>query len=423
MSILTSISTSARLNRGKLAKRWATEMFRGKTGGAYGMNLFDSNGLYNNLSQSEINAYHNSRDPGELPYNINPNLWCAELLPQLTCCSIHKDEGQGGGAVGTQWRHRYGRIAITKRHMLSCNHAHSAASGTWNGVVNTVGPCRIRFMDSLGNSVDRVQIHQASDPFGADLNVAVLDQDLPDSIYIPKVAPSNYISELVDYQVISMCQEFQLSSRPDGLGSHYANWLYQMNISPYHGIYYDAVEAGDAGAGIVINHIVSGTGTSISVSVSGREITITHGSSATTSAFISAINSNTAAKALVTGRLWGNNCIVNRTLSGVLGGLLTPYSDYPLLNRQMIYCPNISNIGYGVWKGDSGTPLFTVLNGELIVTGIISGGSSNSHSPQTMTWPTRLNNMIAAADANAISLGRMSTPTGYTVTPYTGRIL
>jgi hypothetical protein len=400
-------------------------MCRGKTGGAYGMNLFSDNGLYDNRSVSEINAYHNARDPGELSYNINPNLWCSDLLPQLTCCSIHKDDcGTGGGGSGQAWRHRYGTVAITKRHVLGCAHAFSHAQGTWiSGNINNIPPTRLRFIDKNGSSIDRIQLHQAIDPLGADLHVAVLDQDLPDSIYIPRVAPSNYINELNGYQSLIFSQEFQPQSRSDAYGTHYASWLYQRNVFPFHGIYYDAIEPGDAGVGIIINHVVVGTGNDINISVSSRTITITHGSSANTDSIISAINASNSAKVLVSVRRWGLNSIVNRTLSGSLGGLLTPLSNYPLLNRAMFHVAGMPNFMYHMWKGDSGTPQFTVLDGEVIISGIISGDVSNNYPKGGTTWPQRLNGMIAAADANAISIGRMTAPTGYTVTPYTGRIL
>ena len=89
----------------------------------------------------------------------------------------------------------------------------------------------------------------------------------------------------------------------------------------------------------------------------------------------------------------------------------------------MFYPSGVPNFTYGVWNGDSGTPQFKVLDGEVIVSGIISGDSSDTYPKGGTTWAQRLNGMIAAADANAISLGRMTNPTGYTVTPYTGRII
>lgn len=424
MAVLASISATARRSRKVRGKRWAVEMTRGKTGGAFGMNLFASAGLYDNTDQAAINAYHNARDPGELPYTLNPNLWCAELLPKLTGLAIHKDECQNGQPAGTQWRHRYGRVAITKRHILSCHHAHSAASGTWNGVVNTQAPCRIRFIDNTGATVDRIQIHQASD-VPRDLSMAVLDADLPESVHVMKVAPSNVLNELSAYNFLSLGQEFQPASRPDGLGSHYARCSVGVNsTSPYSVVIYDAQEAGSAGLGITIAHTVSGTGAGITVTVAGRTVTVTHGSAATNQAIANAVNTpGTPAYALVSASVFGTYVTAaDNGGTSVTSGLFVPLSDYPLLNRQMFHA-GISGFTYGVWRGDSGTPRMTVINGEVVLSGIISGGDSAQCSPATATWPQVLNALIAAADANAVSSGRMTAPTGYTVTPYTGEIL
>ena len=426
MAVIASISATARRSRKVRGKRWAVEMTRGKTGGAFGMNLFASAGLYDNNNTAEINAYHSARDPGELPYTLNPNLWCAELLPQLTGLAIHKDEGTYGNATpGFAWRSRYGRVAVTRRHIISCDHAHSWANGTWPiAPVSGTGKCRIRFIDNTGATVDRVQIHQASDA-PRDLNMAVLDADLPESVHVMKVAPSNVLNELSEYNFLSLGQEFQPGSRPDGLGSHYARCSVGVSsTSPYSVVIYDAQEAGSAGLGITITHTVSGTGAGITVTVAGRTVTVTHGSAATNQTIANAVNTpGTPAYALVSASVFGTYvAAADKSDTKVTSGLLVPLSDYPLLNRQMFHA-GISGFTYNVWKGDSGTPRMTVINGEVVLSGIISGGDSAQCSPATATWSQVLNALIVAADANAVSSGRMTAPTGYTVTPYTGEIL
>lgn len=297
------------------------------------MNLFASEGLYSNETEAAINTYHNARDPDELPYTTNPNLWCASLLPQLTCCVIHKDDcGTGEGGAGAAWRARYGGVAITKRHILGCAHAYTHAQGTWNGQTGSTPPTRIRFIDANGAAIDRVLLHQAESLYGgprpsngngtnySDLHVGVLDADLPSSVYIPKVAPSRRLNELQPYSCVILSQEWQPQSE------------------------------------------------------------------------------------------------VNITAVG---------SNYPLHNRQMFWSrPNInSEFAYWYYSGDSGSPMLYKLANELVVGGVFSGNEADQHSPATMTWPQRLNLLIAEADANAIALGRMATPTGYTVTPYSGEIL
>jgi hypothetical protein len=292
------------------------------------MNLFDVTD-YSNETEAAINAYHNARDPGETPYAFNQNLWCAELLPQLSCCVIHKDDcGTGEGAVGAAWRARYGGVAITKRHVLYCSHAFTHAAGTWGGGLGITNPTRLRFIDKNGVTVDRTQIHQAAAGDGysnsannggvnlADMCVAVLDSDLPDSIHIPKVAPSSSYNQLVPFDHMILSQEWQPQANSSG--------------------------------GVVL-------------------------------------------------------------------------SDYPQHNRQMLWIIpasiSLPTFSYGVFSGDSGTPSFVILGNELVVSGLISADTSIAYPQAGWTWPSRMNALIALADANAISLGRLASPTGYTVTP------
>ena len=196
-------------------------MMTNKLSGDSGMNLFSSTGLYSNLLESDINNYHNARDPGELKYDLNPNLWCVSLSAQLTCAVIHKDDcGTGEGVAGQAWRARYGGVAITKRHVLYCGHAFTHAAGTWSVNPAITDPTRLRFIDTNGDTVDRVQIHQCTAYTSvqndannngsnyADITVAVLDQDLPNTIYIPKVAPCGIV-RLNDFEKMSISQEWQ----------------------------------------------------------------------------------------------------------------------------------------------------------------------------------------------------------------------
>jgi len=58
------------------------------------MNRFNSN--YDLYSQSAINAYHNARNPGNGASDVyNSTFWCSELISQLTCVSVAKDELHG----------------------------------------------------------------------------------------------------------------------------------------------------------------------------------------------------------------------------------------------------------------------------------------------------------------------------------------
>lgn len=333
------IATNASRNRQSLKKRWAYEMARGKTGGAFGMNLFDVTG-YSNTTEAEINAWHNARDPGETPYAYNPNLWCADLLPQLTCCAIHKDDcGTGEGAVGEAWRARYGGVAITPQHVLYCAHAYTHAAGTWSINPSITAPTRIRFIDGEGNTIDRVQLHQASayDSNAAtenganadDLCVAVLDSPLPSTIFIPKVCHDG--TWMAEYDMIALSQEFQPQS--------------------------------------------------------------------------GATKTDTTCP-------WGNYPDKNRQMVHVTRAL-GQINRYQFPGQP---APQMPDYTYAVWGGDSGTPAFIMLNDELTVVGLIGATGSASYPMGTFTFADRLNALIALADAYAVSMGRLTEPTGYTVT-------
>lgn len=441
---ITIITGAGRRNRTTNARRWASAMARGKTGGAFGMQLFDLVAEpYSNLTQSAINAFHNARDPGELPYLINPNLWCLEILDQLSCYVIHTDTGGTGfaNAPGLSWRARYGAMAITKRHVVSTGHAFEHAAGTWSAFPGQTVPTRRRFRGMNGETVDRVQIHQEgrSDLVPgafADLCVGVLDADLPDSIYIPRVAPSNRLNELAGYQRITLSQEWQPASGT------------MFNLLGISQVGYTAKAPGHFGDGISVAHVITGTGSSVSVSVSGLAITVTFGSATTNQQVRNAVNAHAPAAALVGASVVYNEWLNNLASAGSRGPVTAPLpliADYPLLNRQMFhifhdttsawyavgeYWRDQSNVlgvppgfAYGAYSGDSGTVSLTRLNNEMVFSNIVSGASSISRSPDNVTWPQLLNAYIAQADANAIAMGRLAAPTGYTVTPYTGPIL
>ena len=204
LSPITNATVAAIANRANnRAARWADELLTGAVGGAYSMNfLADEPTLTGAWTSAAVNAYHNARNPGSsTKYVINPNLWCKDLIDKLSCVVIAKDDcGTSWSAAGNAWRTRYGFIPITKRHVIGCGHAFTHAQGTWphNNNKTNSPPTRIRWRDTDGETVDRIQLHQATNhssqsnianSFGlypGDLSVAVLDQDLPDTIYIPK---------------------------------------------------------------------------------------------------------------------------------------------------------------------------------------------------------------------------------------------
>lgn len=101
----------------------------------------------------------------------------------------------------------------------------------------------------------------------------------------------------------------------------------------------------------------------------------------------------------------------------------TPISDYPQYNKSMIYVRTVGgfqadapygDLDYAVWDGDSGTPAFLLHRGVMYLEGIIvTSGWGRVPVPLHVA---RINQMIAAADAGAVALGRLVAPTGLTVT-------
>lgn len=353
LSILGAIAS---YNKSNAQFRWATPLIKDIQGGSHNMNLLvDEPTFTGNWSQATLNAFHNARDPGDaLGYQINPNLWCIDYINQLSGLVIAKDDAGTDfvNSPGAAWRTRYGWFPITKRHVVGTGHAYSHAAGTWGPYLNQTVPTRLRWRDSNGITVDRVQLHQASAKYGVsneansfgtdsqDITVAVLNEDLPDSIFIPKIVPNK-----VGYRPYAVeLNEFTYIVHPENL----QRFAFSQEWS------------------------------------------------------LVADNEQNA--------FWGN---------------FTP-TLYPSNHRSMLYMVNdslatISNyphMNYRVWSGDSGTPTLTVINGEVHFYGLVSGHSP-FYYPQGYTgktWEWRVNKLIELADDYAISLGRMSQRTGYTVT-------
>ncbi|MFU8893996.1 MAG: hypothetical protein ACNA8L_10245 [Luteolibacter sp.] len=104
----------------------------------------------------------------------------------------------------------------------------------------------------------------------------------------------------------------------------------------------------------------------------------------------------------------------------------TPISDYPQYHQAMAYIrtpgsnpqgasPPYDHLDYRVWDGDSGTPTFLLHRGQLYLEGILV--STPWGRVPAPIHVARLNQMIAASDAGAVTLGRLPEPTGLTITP------
>lgn len=73
----------------------------------------------------------------------------------------------------------------------------------------------------------------------------------------------------------------------------------------YSRIYYKAVEYGMGANDITVAHVISGGGSTASVGVAGRAITVTAGSTCTAETLVAAVNASTPAAALVTASMVG----------------------------------------------------------------------------------------------------------------------
>jgi hypothetical protein len=78
-------------------------------------------------------------------------------------------------------------------------------------------------------------------------------------------------------------------------------------------------------------------------------------------------------------------------------------------------------MGDPVYQGDSGTPILTVVDGEIMFYGVVGDQTPlEAFKPippsALMTEESFINRLIEQADDNAIAMGRMAQRTGYTVT-------
>ena len=113
-----------------------------------------------------------SKDHAIPSYVRNANLWCADLVPQLTGCAAWK----------TYWNETLGGVMITRRHILFCQHQHPKWDQPPAGTL-------IRFVKVDGTVVERTLIANVDAPNNVDLCVGLLDQDVPEGIHVVPIMP------------------------------------------------------------------------------------------------------------------------------------------------------------------------------------------------------------------------------------------
>ena len=423
-------------------RRWASRMAVGKTQGGEGMELLARAGQPDLNNIAARNAYHNARGPGTAGYTVNPDLWCAEIRELLSCLVVTKDRVFGGGPAGSVWGQRTGGIAITKRHIMYAGHAGDLAAGTWSLAPNAQTPVRLRFIDVNGDTVDRVQIHQANanntgtlhvgtgfgpnlhigNDFGAtnrDLTIAVLDEDLPDTVLIPWLPPCNRRNEFADYETMVLNQEWMSGN----------TWGYSLfGISGSFGtIVYRARNPKELGDGITVTQVIEAGRVQIAVEVAGLAITVRLGPAHTNQQVANAVSANASATALVLVRNVYDLTPATPAGAGTGTMLYVNNTNYQSLPFSMLHVKESNyttfftsrtarGFTYSVYTGDSGSPRVFMYRGKLFSMGVISGDGPHSY-PRTNgeTFADRVNLLIQAADSFAVLMGRMTEPTGYTV--------
>jgi hypothetical protein len=448
-------------------------------------------------------------------YTRNPNLWCNELVSQLTAAVAYKDDVTGG-------KQSYGGILISPRHVLYCEHSKPHARNTWFVNYNSTKECNLHFVLANGSVVEAVQIAQTTVRPTRDRPGAYTPTDYPtDTIYSqtfaggtnPIVGTTSTVGGIVQHP-----------ERFNGLNSTWtgANIInldgnstsnsgaISLPFTPQSGYIYDLtaninVTAGNNswfGVGFLEDNSAYGfyankpaalrrsTGWEIypqntAVSVTSNEVTVRLDTSIpqwrisifqggvqigstytyTTNPkinYVGFVSEGTAVASVSVFKLTVTTsaqdlcvAVLDRDVQALgvhvmpipkltlqdLGYISTPAishihvtqgyerttssipptprSDYPQYHNSMVAVGHgsmsmpplnstLTTIDYAVWDGDSGTPSMMLLNGKLYLHRLI--GASNI--PNNIG---HINAMIAVAEDDAISRGRLAARTGITV--------
>jgi hypothetical protein len=281
------------------------------------------------------------KNPTTNTFIRNPNVWCNDLINQLTSQVVYKDFSL----------YSYGGILITPRHVLYVAHAHPQAKGTWPPNLNQ--SCDLRFVKTDNTSISCVQLHQARGN-GVDLVVAVIDRDLSLSgIHVMPIASlSPYDAKICNYIYMPKLIITQ------GLG----RYVDRSNPNLVHNS----------------NNVLTGSD-------------------------IQAAIGHTGVHHHINNYAWDENAVGYQATSA------NPFRFFDVICGV----PE----AYSLWDGDSGTNACICVNNNLYLWNII--GHPGGWGPVVAPLSATINSMIEQADNNAISMGRLQSPTGLKPTYYT----
>jgi hypothetical protein len=134
---------------------------------------------------------YSTQDHNNAIYVRNPECWCYDLREQLTCCSPWNSYGANQRA-GT---------LITPRHIAYAKHFPIQPGTT------------IRFVTKDNNVITRTITLTASVNSITDIDIGLLDQDVPDTIKPCYILPDNYLDYL-SYKNIPSLSSTYIQYRP-----------------------------------------------------------------------------------------------------------------------------------------------------------------------------------------------------------------
>jgi hypothetical protein len=206
-----------------------------------GKNISNALSLYTTYNTGYLrNAVYNT---GIL--ERNPNVWCADLPKVLTCISPWNSQ-EDAGRAGT---------LISPRHIILAAH-YSLDS---DGVI-------VAFVDSNNNVITRTVAGRSSIS-GTDIQVCLLNSDVPDTINFAKVLPDNW-QEYINTDLLGGLIRISNNNKIPSISTDHEekmtvrNWSYEQPSNNYVGFeaptepkrleFYEIAISGDSGNPVML---------------------------------------------------------------------------------------------------------------------------------------------------------------------------